>query len=60
MNTMLDALRAAGALSPLDDHFARAMGRVAGESRPEVLLATALVSRHVGNGHVCLDLQRHR
>ena len=58
MSSTLEALRAAGTLSALDDHFARAMGRIAGESRPEVLLATALLSRHVGNGHVCLDLQR--
>jgi exodeoxyribonuclease V alpha subunit len=56
MIAALDALRATGALSPLDEHFARAMGRIAAESRPEVLLATALVSRHVSNGHVCLDL----
>ncbi len=58
MTATVDSLRAAGLLSPLDEHFARAMGRIAGESRPEVLLATALVSRSVSNGHVCLDLRR--
>jgi len=58
MTTTLDALRASHILSPLDEHFARAIGRMAGEARPEVLLAAALVSRHVGNGHVCLDLTR--
>ena len=58
MTATLDALRAAEILSPLDEHFARAIGRIAGETRPEVLLAAALVSRHVGNGHVCLDLSR--
>lgn len=54
----LDTLQAAEILSPLDEHFARSIGRIADESRPEVLLAAALVSRHVGNGHVCLDLSR--
>lgn len=58
MTATVDSLRAAGLLSPLDEHFARAMGRIAGESRPEVLLAAALVSRSVSNGHVCLDLRR--
>ena len=58
MTATLDALRAAGVLSALDEHFARAMGRIAGESRPEVLLAAALVSRQVSNGHVCLDLSQ--
>lgn len=47
-----------GVLSYLDEHFARAMGRIAGERRPEVLLAAALASRFVRNGHVCLDLPR--
>ena len=56
MTATLDALHVAGVLSALDVHFARAMGRIAGESRPEVLLAAALVSRQVSNGHVCLDL----
>jgi len=58
LTTTLDALRAAEILSPLDEHFARSVGRIAGEARSEVLLAAALVSRHVGNGHVCLDLTR--
>ena len=58
MSATLEALRAAGILSPLDEHFARAMGRIAGDQRPEVLLAAALASRQVGNGHVCLDLAR--
>jgi exodeoxyribonuclease V alpha subunit len=49
-------LRAHGVLSALDDHFAAALGRLAGEERPWVLLAAALVSRQVALGHVCLDL----
>ena len=58
MTRALDALRASKILSPLDEHFARSVGRIAGETRAEVLLAAALVSRHVGNGHVCLDVRR--
>jgi exodeoxyribonuclease V alpha subunit len=53
----LDTLRAKGVLSPLDVHFARALGRRAGEERDAVLLAAALASHHVSAGHVCLDLE---
>jgi len=45
-------------LSPLDVHFARAIGRIGREERAGVLLAAALVSRSVRNGNVCLDLPR--
>jgi exodeoxyribonuclease V alpha subunit len=55
---LLETLRARGVLSPLDEHFARTMVRLGGEERSAVLLAAALVSRQVGNGHVCLDLPR--
>ncbi|MFI5395888.1 MAG: exodeoxyribonuclease V subunit alpha [Candidatus Binatia bacterium] len=58
MTVTLESLRAAGVLSPLDEHFARAVGRMADERRPEVLLAAALTSRHVGNGQVCVHLAR--
>lgn len=58
MMTSIAALRAAGILSPLDEHFARAVSRIAGEQRQEVLLAAALTSRHVAQGHVCLDISR--
>ena len=54
----LAQLRRKGALSALDDHFARSLGRLADEERPEVLLAVGLASRNVGEGHVCLDLRR--
>ncbi|HZO14412.1 MAG TPA: hypothetical protein VFB62_14165, partial [Polyangiaceae bacterium] len=47
-----------GVLEPLDLHFALAMGRIADEGRDEVLLAAALASRAVREGHVCLDLGR--
>jgi exodeoxyribonuclease V alpha subunit len=54
----LRELREAGALSPLDEHFGRAVARLAGDARPEIELAAAAVSRDVSNGHVCLDLRR--
>ncbi len=54
----LDWLREAEVLAPLDVHFARTLARLAGDARPEVLLAAALASRAVQQGHVCLDLAR--
>ena len=51
-------LRERREISALDDHFARRLGALAGEERPDVLLAVALASRSVGEGHVCLDLRR--
>lgn len=45
-----------GALRPIDAQFAWAVGRIAGEERADVLLAAALASRWVGEGHVHLDL----
>ncbi|MBI3782195.1 MAG: exodeoxyribonuclease V subunit alpha [Deltaproteobacteria bacterium] len=56
--TTLDTLRAADYVSWLDIHFARTMGRIANEQRPEVMLAAALASRAVRESHVCLDLQQ--
>ncbi len=56
MTPSIDQLRSAGVLSPLDQYFARALGRLAAEDRPEVLLAAALASRRAADGHVCLDL----
>lgn len=58
MAVTLEQLRAAAILSPLDVHFARAMGRIAGEARDEVLLAAAMASQHVSRGDICLDLVR--
>ncbi len=58
MSGAVELLRARGVLADLDWHFARTVGRVGGERRPAVLLAAALASRAVGQGHVCLDLPR--
>jgi exodeoxyribonuclease V alpha subunit len=52
----IEDLTERGVLSALDVHFARLLERVGGESRPEVLLAAALASRQVAEGHVCLDV----
>lgn len=57
-DAVLEALRAARELATIDEQLARGVVRMAGESRPEVLLAAALASRAVRNGHVCLDLAR--
>jgi exodeoxyribonuclease V alpha subunit len=54
----LAQLRAAGEISALDEHFARTLESLVDEAGAEVVLAAALASRHVGSGHVCLDLKR--
>lgn len=45
-----------GALRPLDLHFARWLGDHTGTPTPGRLLAAALASHQVGQGHVCLEL----
>jgi len=57
-DSALERLREAGVLSSLDRHFAVCIAALAGEVRPDVLLAAALASRQVASGHVCLDLPR--
>lgn len=52
----LDRAVVAGALRPLDRHFARWLGDLAGGPTPGRLLAAALASHQVGQGHVCLEL----
>lgn len=47
---------AAGALRPVDQYFARWLGDVAGTPTPGRLLAAALTSHRLGQGHVCLEL----
>ncbi len=56
MSPLLDPLRAQGLISALDENLARTLGRLAGEATPEVLLAVALTSRQLRDGHTCLDL----
>lgn len=58
MTMRLEELRERGVLADLDLYLARTLGRLVDERRPEVLLAVALTSRAVGEGHVCLDLAR--
>ena len=54
--TTLESCCAEGSFSPLDLHFARFMGKLAGDDSPELILAAALVSRRTGAGHICFDL----
>ena len=56
MTLFLEQLRDASVLSTIDCRFAERIGRLAGEARPEVLLAVALTSRETAAGHTCLDL----
>ena len=45
------------AFSALDRHFARFLTSVNGQEAPELYYASALLSHHVAQGHVCLDLR---
>ncbi len=58
MTDALTSLRDAHLLSELDVQIARGLGRLVGETRPDALLAAAVVSRATRAGHVCLDLTR--
>ena len=58
MSDMLSGLLDGGWVSVLDARAAETWGRIAGESRPEVLVLAALASQAVEAGHVCLDLNR--
>jgi exodeoxyribonuclease V alpha subunit len=52
----LAELNLAGVLTAADVHVATRLGRIGGESSPEVLLAVALAVRAVRHGSVCVDL----
>lgn len=54
----LDQLAAIGVLNVFDCHFAKRLTNLAEDKRPEFLLATALASRGVRQGHVCIDLSQ--
>ncbi len=58
MSPLLASLRTRGYFAALDVELARALGRVAEEANEAVLLAVALASRRVRDGHVCADLAR--
>ena len=53
---LLDSYRSAGVLRPLDVHLGRALGHIADEHDPLVLLGVAAASRVLGAGHICLEL----
>lgn len=55
---MVTRLRAQVPLTDLDLHFARLIGRLAGDQRPELLTAAALTSHVTGAGDVCLQLDQ--
>ncbi len=52
------SLQRGGLAGPLDLHFARLMCRLDDGGSEALALAAALVSRHTGEGHVCLPLDR--
>jgi exodeoxyribonuclease V alpha subunit len=56
MSDQLNQLQARGFLSTLDTQLARSLGALCDERDERVLLAAALVSRQVEQGHVCLPL----
>lgn len=58
MTPDLPALHQLGVLSELDVTLAQRLGRMAQEARGDVLLATAMASRQVQLGHICLELDR--
>jgi exodeoxyribonuclease V alpha subunit len=53
----LDKLTSAGAISSLDIHFARFLERLNGVRSSGLVLAAALVSAHVRQGHICIGLK---
>lgn len=55
---LLAELVQAGLCSEFDACFARGLGRIADDSRTEVLLTAALAHRATRDGHTCLSLSR--
>jgi exodeoxyribonuclease V alpha subunit len=56
VSALLARLEAAGLLSALDVELSLCLSRLGGEQDEAVLLAAALASQAVSEGHVCLDL----
>ncbi|MEI7533937.1 MAG: exodeoxyribonuclease V subunit alpha [Verrucomicrobiae bacterium] len=50
------AILDSAAFSPLDRHFAALMQKFSGKDCPELILAAALVSRRLAEGHSCFSL----
>jgi exodeoxyribonuclease V alpha subunit len=57
---LLGVFNDAGVLAPLDVLSALTIGRLKGETDPEVLLAVALAVRGTRYGHVCIRLASQR
>ncbi len=57
-NSLLVRLRRDEAITELDACFARFIGGLVEDTRDEILLAAALVSRQAQAGHICLELER--
>jgi exodeoxyribonuclease V alpha subunit len=56
---MIEQLEATGLFRSLDLHFARFLVSLTAETSRGLILASALVSRAVGQGNVCLDLREY-
>ena len=54
----IEQLIASGMLDQFDRYFVRTLQRVAPSATPRTLVLAALARKAVGNGHVCLDLNR--
>jgi len=58
MRALLEQAAARGQLRRIDLHVALFLEKLAGGDSPELLLAAALASRAVGEGHICLPLDQ--
>lgn len=56
MNPLFTAMLESETFSPMDRHFAGLMQKFSGGDCPELVLAAALVSRRLAEGHSCLSL----
>ncbi|HDO30699.1 MAG TPA: exodeoxyribonuclease V subunit alpha, partial [Desulfobacteraceae bacterium] len=56
MRALLEQAAARGQLRQIDLHVALFLEKLAGGDSPGLLLAAALASRAVGEGHICLPL----
>ncbi|MFH1021003.1 MAG: exodeoxyribonuclease V subunit alpha [Pseudomonadota bacterium] len=54
----IEQLIAGGTLDQFDRYFVRTLQRFAPSATPRTLVLAALTRKAVGNGHVCLDLDR--